>query len=193
MLPTLSLSTIFTKLLNLAVETNPNIDLLPLEGRSFAITIDELPQDIGIKVINQHIIALTDDEIASADVTVSGNIRAIINMIQNESDGLENDDLYIAGKISTAKNFQHFLASLRIDWQGFFAKFLPEQVAYKTADVVEQSLQFAKGSSEQLIDSLKSYLLEDKKLFVSRSEFKQHQTTLLTFTHRLDAILQQLK
>lgn len=189
--PELSLSKLFAMLLNLAVDLNQQADTAVLEGRSFAVAIDELPQDIGIKVENGKIVALADEHIPDADVTVSGNIKAIINMIQNE-DGLDSDELYIAGKISTAKHFQHFLASLSVDWRGFFAKFMSEDNAGKFADAVEQSLHFAKGSAEQFGEGLKKYLLEDKQLFVTRTEFETLRDSVDTLNARLDALLQKL-
>lgn len=190
-LPTPSLSKLFAMLLNLAIDINQDADTDALEGRSFAVAIDELPQDIGITVENGKVVALDDAHIPDADVTVSGNIKAIINMIQNE-DGLDNDELYIAGKISTAKHFQHFLASLSIDWQGFFAKFMPEDSASKFADAIEQSIHFAKGSAEQFGEGLKKYLLEDKKLFVTRTEFEALRDSVDALNARLDALLEKL-
>lgn len=191
MLPTPSLSKLFSVLLNLAAETNRQADISPLEGRSFAIAIDELPQDIGIHVKNGKVLPLEAAEIVTADVTVSGNVKAIINMIQNEETGLDNDELYIAGKISTAKHFQHFLASLSVDWQGFFAKFLPDELATKTADAVEQGLQFAKGSGEKLLENLRKYLIEDKQLLVSQAEFQELKQQIQQLNHHLDKLLHQ--
>ncbi len=193
MLPSLpNLSDIFATLLNLATETNHQVDVSPLEGRSFAISIDELPQDIAIKVENGKVIGLNEDEVIGADVTVSGNIKAIINMIQDEETGLDSDELYIAGKISTAKYFQHFLASLSVDWQGFFAKFLPDELASKTADVVEQGIEFAKGSGEKLAESLRTYLLDEKKLLVRKSEFQHFTQQIQQLHQQLDLLLKQL-
>ncbi len=189
MLP--SLSTIFSSLLNLAAETNRQADVRPLEGRSFSISIDEFPQDIAIKVENGKIIALDEDEIINADVTISGNVQAIINMIQDEESGLDSDELYIAGKISTAKHFQHFLASLSVDWQGFFAKFLPDDLASKTADAVEQGIAFAKGSGEKLAESLRTYLLDEKKILIAQSEFHQFKQQIKQFNEQLDRLLKQ--
>lgn len=191
MLPTPSLSKLFSVLLNLAAETNRQADITPLEDRSFAIAIDELPQDIGIHVKNGKVLPLEAAEIVTADVTVSGNVKAIINMIQNEETGLDNDELYIAGKISTAKHFQHFLASLSVDWQGFFAKFLPDELATKTADAVEQGLQFAKGSGEKLLENLRKYLIEDKQLLVSQAEFQELKQQIQQLNHSLDKLLHQ--
>ncbi len=187
-----NLSGIFATLLNVATETNRHVDATPLEGRSFAIAIDELPQDIAIKVENGKVIGLTEDEVIGADVTVSGNIKAIINMIQNEETGLDSDELYIAGKVSTAKYFQHFLASLSVDWQGFFAKFLPDELASKTADAIEQGIEFAKGSGEKLAESLRTYLLDEKKLLVTQSEFQQFKQQVQQLHHRLDTLLNQV-
>ncbi|MGY0400207.1 MAG: SCP2 sterol-binding domain-containing protein, partial [Ostreibacterium sp.] len=162
MFPTLSLSKLFARLINIATSYNKTTDLTPLEGCSFVIAVDELPQDIGIHVAKGKILALSGDEMSQADVTVSGNIKAIINMIQNEGTAFDSDELYIAGKISTAKHFQHFLATLVIDWQSFFSQFMSEKLANKTADALTQGIHFAKGGAEQLKQDFKRYLLEDK-------------------------------
>lgn len=187
-----NLSIIFAKLLSLAAQSNPSISTEKLEGRSFSIAIDELPQDIGIQVINGKILALHDDQIINADVTISGNIKAIIHMIKDEESGLDSDELYINGKISAAKHFQHFLAALSIDWQGFFARFLPESRAGKVADAVEQSLHFAKGGVEQLGKSLTRYIIEDKKLVVTRSEFLSLRNDTEQLMQRIEKLLTQL-
>lgn len=191
MLPVLSLSHLFATLLNLAAETNRQADLAPLEGRSFAVAIDELPQDIAISVEGGKISALDENTDGEADVTISGNIKAILNMIKNEESGLDSDELYIAGKISTAKHFQHFLASLSVDWQGFFDKFLPEELAGKAADALEQGLHFAKGSGEKLAESLRVYLIDKKQLLVSQSAFDDFKQQLEQFNQRLDKLLKQ--
>ncbi len=193
MLPRLSLSHLFAALLNLAAETNRRADVAPLEGRSFAIVIDELPQDIAIRVANGKVLALDEDKVIHADVTVSGNIKAIVNMIQDEASGLDSDELYITGKISTAKYFQHFLASLSVDWQGFFGKFLPDTMAGKAAEATEQGLHFVRGGGEKLVAGLRTYLLEEKKLLVTRSEFKQLQRQIHQLHQYLDELLKRFK
>lgn len=192
MLPLPDLSTLFAKLLTLAIQSNPNVSTDKLEGRRFAIAIDELPQDIAIQVQNGEVIALADDHVAEADVIISGNIKAILNMIKNE-DGLDSDELYISGKISAAKHFQHFLASLSIDWHGFFGRFLPDEHADKAADAVQQALHFAKGGVEQLGSNLKRYLIEEKQLLVTRGEFTTLQRDTEQLTTRLDELLIQLE
>lgn len=191
MLPTPTLSKWFAALLNMATINNAKVDISALEGRSFAIAIDELPQDIAVKIENAQVYALADEAIATVDVTVSGNIKAILNMIRDE-DGLDADELYIAGKISTARHVQHFLSSLSIDWQGFFARFLPESTAIKAADAIEQGIHFAKGSAENFAESLKRYVIEDKRLLVARHELEQFSEDLQRFEQRLNALSQSL-
>lgn len=186
------LSTIFAKLLNLAAETNEQIALTALEGRSIAISIDEFPQDIAIKISQGVVLPIDDDEQADVDVTISGNIKAILNMIQHEETGLDSDELYIAGKISTAKQFQHFLASLSIDWEGFFGRFLPESLANKTAEAVQQGIHFAKGSAEQITQSLQDYLIDEKKLFVTQAEFNEFSSGITVLNRRLETLLDKL-
>ncbi|PIE45748.1 MAG: hypothetical protein CSA44_02015 [Gammaproteobacteria bacterium] len=193
MLPLPSFSNVFAALLNLAAQSNTNIDTATIEGRSFVITIDEFPQDIGIKVKNGKVLALDDDEVSLADVTFSGNIKAIINMIKNEETGLDSDELYVTGKISAAKNFQHFLASLAIDWQGFFNQFLPDEMAEKTATFVEQGITVTRGNIEQLSQKLKHYLLEEKKIVLTRQEFSTWRQQVDDLHTRLDLLINQLQ
>lgn len=185
-----SLSKGFATLLNLATKTNQQIDMTPLEGRSFSLAIDELPQDIAIKIENGKVEELSAENLA--DVTISGNIKAIINMIQDEADGLDSDELYISGKIGAAKHFQHFLADLSIDWQGFFSQFLPKEIADKTAEAVEQGIHFAKASAEQLAENVKHYILSDKKLLVTRSEYLQFKQETEQLTEKIEQLLKQL-
>ncbi len=182
MLPTLSSA--FATLLNLAKKTQPNIDTSPLEGRSFCVAIDELPQDISIRIADDKVVALEENELP--DVTISGSLKAIIYMITHENDGLENDDLYIAGKIGTARQFQHFLASLSIDWQTFFSQFLPDDMATKTAEVWEQGLHAAKGGAEQLGESLKDYIVNEKKIVVTKPELDDLKRGIGKLHQRLD-------
>ncbi len=184
-----SLSQIFVTLLNLATANNRHVDVAQLSGRRLIIAIDELPQDITVTVKDKRFYALSDDAVQQADVTISGNLKAILTMLQNADSDLPSDELYIAGKISVAKDFQHFLASLAIDWQGFFGQFLPATIADKVGDAVEQGLHFARGSTEQLAESLKRYLIEDKKLFVTRHEFTQWQEEINLFNQRLNKLL----
>lgn len=173
-----SLSVVFAKLLALAIRANPTVDTSHLEGRSFALNIDEFPQVIGIKFEHNQISALNHDALSTADVTLSGNIKAILTMIKGDEDSLNNEDLYLAGKMSSAKHFQQFLSALSVDWQGFFSQILPSPLAEKTAEAVEQGLDFAKDGLETLTQQLKCYLIEDKKLFISRAEFESlHQQT----------------
>ncbi len=188
-----SLSQIFATLLNLATTNNRHVDVAQLTGRRLIIAIDELPQDIAVTVRDKRFYALSDDDaVQQADVTISGNLKAILTMIQNKDSDLQSDELYIAGKISVAKDFQHFLASLTIDWQGFFGQLLPGTIANKVGSAVEQGLHFARGSTEQLAESLKRYLIEDKKIFVTRHEFTQWQVQINDFNQRVNRLLTAL-
>lgn len=189
MLPLPSLSKAFAALLNLAAKVQPQIDITPLEGRSFTVAIDELPQDIAICVENGRVNAIADEQLADVDVIISGSLKAVIYMITHENDGLENDDLYIMGKISTARQFQHFLASLTLDWQGFFAQFMPDDKAAKAADAVEQGLHVAKGSAEQLGRGIKNYVINDKKWVVTNDELDALRADIQALNRRLDALL----
>lgn len=181
-----SLSAVFATLLNLAAANNRYVEVAPLSGRSFVIAINELPQDIAITVENDKFTALADDDITHADVTISGSIKAVVNMIQ-DADGLDNDELYIVGKIAAAKQLQHFLASLSVDWQGFFSRFLPDEIAAKVADACEQGLHFARGGAEQLAEALKRYIIEDQQLLVRRQEMQQLRNDIAKLQLRLNA------
>lgn len=186
------LSRLFVQLLNLARRTNTAVDLSPLEGRSFVLSIDELPQDIAIMVENQQITVLPETQIPTADVTISGNVKAIIAMIQDTDDGLDSDELYIAGKMNTAKRFQTFLASLSVDWENFLGQFLPADIAQKGAAVIEQSIHFTKGGMEQLSQSLQHYLLHDKKILLTQAELQHFSKDVAAIHQRLDDWIAQL-
>lgn len=192
MLPSFSVA--FATLLNVAIKVHPDMDTVPLEGRSFCVAIDELPQDIAIRIDHGRVLALEEAEVA--DVTVSGSLKAVIDMMNHENEGLDSDDLYIAGKISTARQFQHFLASFSVDWQAFFAQFMPEAQAAKTADVLAQGIHAAKGSIEQLglgvKVGVKDFLIHDKKLLVQRSELDELADGIVDLHQRLDALLATL-
>lgn len=188
MLP--SFSAAFATLLNVAIKVHPNMDTAPLEGRSFCVAIDELPQDIAIRIDNGRVFALDEAEVA--DVTVSGSLKAIIYMMSHENDGLDSDELYIAGKISTARQFQHFLAGFSLDWQAFFAQFMPEAQATKTADVVAQGLHVARGGAEQLGQSIQDYLIHDKKWLVQQPELDELADGIADLHQRLDVLLTNL-
>ncbi len=190
MLP--SLSAILVNLLNAAIQENREVDLANLEGRSLAISIDECPQDIAFHVENQQLKALDEDKIHTADVTISGNIKAIINMLQDESTGLDNDELYITGKISTAKYFQHFLASLSLNWQRIFQKVLPEPIAEKMGDAVTQGIHFTKEAVEQCGEQLRDYIVNEKRHLVKREEVKQLAKDIQSFTEQLDSLAKKL-
>lgn len=181
-----SFSVAFATLLNAASKVHPDIDTAALEGRSFCVAIDELPQDIAIRVDEGLVVALEEAEVA--DVTISGSLKAIVYMISHTEDGLENDDLYIAGKISTARQFQQFLAGFSLDWQRFFAQFMPEAQAAKTAAAVEQGLHVAKGSAEQLGQGIKDYLLHEKKLVVQQPELDELADGIAELHQRLDEL-----
>ena len=186
-----SFSKVFSILLNIANKATQNTDIENLEGRSFVIAINEFPQNIGIAVEEKKIIPLDDEKIANADVIISGNLRAVLNMVQNESNDLDSDELYISGKMNTAKNFQHFMANLAIDWQHFFAQMLPPDAARKTSEAIEQGILFAKSSKDQLVDKLSVYLLEEKKLIITKNELYQHKNDLQQFCDRLDKMIQK--
>lgn len=190
MLP--SLSRALVGLLNAVIEENAAFDLNQLEGRSLAITIDELPQDIAFQVQNQRLQELPVEQLHTADVTISGNIKAIINMLQDADTGLESDELYITGKISTAKHFQHFLSSLSLDWQAIFRKMLPEPLAEKVGDAVTQGLHFSKGAAEQMGERLKTYLLDEKKYLVRKSELAQLSQDIQALHQQLDRVAKKL-
>ncbi len=187
MLSRISLSKIFASVLNLASDNAKETNIDELENRSFAIAIDEFPQDIGIRAENGKIYPLSDEEIPNADVMISGNVKAVLNMIQNR-DGLESDELYIAGKISTARCFQNFLSNLAIDWQGLFEKFMSPEAAKKSVDALAQGVHFAKASKDKALEGLRTYLIEDKKLFVSRSELDDLKGDICELRQRLDAL-----
>lgn len=186
------LSRVFAQLLNLACKNNAEIDLTPLEGRSFVLSIDECPQDIAIWVQHQQISPLAEEAIADADVVISGNIKAILAMIQDSDDGLDSDELYIAGKINTAKRFQHFLGSLSIDWENFLNQFLPADMASQGAEAIEQGLHFAKGSAEQLKQHLQHYIIHEKKLVVTRAELQTLSHGIAAINQRLDRLIARL-
>lgn len=184
-----SLSVIFSKLLALAIRANPTVDISNLEGRSFALNIDEFPQAIGIRFEHNQVSALSNEALSTADVTISGSVKAILAMIKDSEDGLNNEDLYLAGKMSSAKQFQQFLSALSIDWQGFFSQFLPSPLAEKTAEAVQHGLYFAKDSMEALTQQLKCYLIDEKKLFIKRTEFDLLQQQTRQLHQRLDELL----
>lgn len=183
----LNLSKAFVALLNLGLKAQPNINIESLEGRSFAIAIDELPQDIAIRIENATISAVEEQDIPQVDVTISGSLKAIIAMIQNSDDGLESDDLYIIGKISTAKLFQQFLASFSLDFQSFFAQFMSEENASKTATFVEQGLHVAKGGIERVGMCIKEYV-EKKQLVVNNTELSAMRDEIMQLHQRIDAL-----
>lgn len=186
------LSRLFAQLLSLAHRHNAAVDLSPLEGRSFVLSIDELPQDIAIVVENQHITVLPAEQIPVADVTISGNVKAILAMIQDTDEGLDSDELYIAGKMNTAKRFQTFLASLSVDWESFLSQFLPTEIAQKGTAAIEQSIHFAKGGAEQLRQSLQHYLIHDKKILVTQAELQDFSKDIAAIHQRLDNLITQL-
>lgn len=192
MLPTPSLSHAFAVLLNLAAKTNPQADTTPLEGRSFAIAIDELPQDIAITVENGQVLAVEEEHVADADVIVSGNFKSVLNMIQDQDDGLDSDELYISGKINTARRFQQFLGALGVNWQGFFAQFMDETKAATLADIVEQSLHVAKGGAERLAERMKQFVIHDRQWLVSQAEIVALQRDIAQLHQRLDALAAKL-
>ncbi len=185
-----TLSEAFSALLNVAAKTQPHIDTGTLEGRSLCVAIDELPQDVSIRIEAGRVVPLAEDELP--DVTISGSLKAIIYMISHENDGLENDDLYIAGKIGTARQFQHFLASFSLDWQAFFNQFMPEGMASKTAEAVQQGLHVARGGVEELGQRVKDYVINDKQWLVTQPEFEQLREGIADFNHRLDVLLNRL-
>ncbi len=188
-----SLSQLFAGLLNLASRTQPDIDQTHLVGRSFCLAIDELPQDIGIVFTEDAIKALPENTLP--DVTISGNVAAIVAMITDKEDGLESDALYIAGKISTAKHFQRYLSQFTLDWQYLFSKFMNETTATKTAEAVEQALHVAKGGAEQVQAAIKDYILEEKKWLVKQDEleaFSQGIAQLQRQIHQLSSRIDQL-
>lgn len=189
MLPTLSNA--FATLLNIANKAHPTIDTHAIEGRSFCVAIDELPQDIAIRIDNGRVVALEDNEVP--DVTISGSLKAILYMITNEQDGLENDDLYISGKISTARQFQQFLAGFSLDWQGFFSQFMSDDNATRAASVVEQGIHVAKGGAEALKTHLRSYLIDDKKILVTRPEFDEWADGVSVLFSRIDHLLTKIE
>lgn len=188
MLPTLSNA--FATLLNIANKTHPVIDTSVLEGHSFCLAIDELPQDIAIRIDNERVLVLDEAEVP--DVTISGSLKAVLYMIANEQDGLENDDLYISGKISTARQFQHFLSGFSLDWQAFFAQFMSDDNASKTAEALEQGLHAAKGGVDELKAGLKRYLIDEKKLLVARPELDKLAAEITRLHERLDQLLTQV-
>lgn len=188
MLPALSLSQLFAAVLNMAVKANPDADTTVLEGRSFAIAIDELPQDIAITIENAQIIAVPEEAVSNADVIVSGNIKAILEMIKNQDDGLEDDALYISGKISTAKRFQQFLGTLGMNWQVFLTQFMSEDKANKLAEAIEQSLHVAKGGAEQLGEGLKNYIMHDKQWLVRQVELDELSRGIAALHQRIDEL-----
>ncbi len=187
-LPTLSQA--FAGLLNLARKTQPHIDTAPLEGHSFCIAIDELPQDISFTVVEGRVEALSDNVVP--DVTISGSLKAIVYMITHENDGLENDDLYVAGKIASARQVQHFLASFSLDWQAFFNQFMPDNMASKTAAAVEQGFQAARGGVETLGLRLKDYLIKEKQVVVQQSELEHFANEVKSLHQRLDDLSQRV-
>lgn len=188
MLPAPSLSRLFAAVLNVAIKTNPEADIAVLEGRSFAIAIDELPQDIAISVENGKVVAVAEDTVPEVDVIISGNFKAVLNMIQDQHEGLEADELYISGKINTAKRFQQFLGSLGIHWQGFFAQFMDEDKAATLADAIEQGLHVAKGGIEQVGEGVKNYVLHEKQWLVSQAELEELKRGTVALHRRLDAL-----
>ncbi len=190
MLP--SFSVVLVNLLNAVIEGNHELDLTNLEGRSLAISIDESPQDIAFYVENQQLKALEESQIHTADVTISGNIKAIINMLQDEDTGLDSDELYITGKISTAKYFQHFLASLSLDWQRIFQKVLPEPAAEKVGNAVAQGIHFSKGAAEQCSEQLRNYLVNEKKYLIKKEELVELAKDIHRLNQRLDSLAKKL-
>ncbi len=190
MLP--SLSHLFAGLLNIAVKLHPEADTTALHGHSFAIAIDELPQDIAIRVQDGKIVAVAEAEVADVDVIVSGNLKAVLKMLQDEEAGLDNDALYISGKISTLKRFQHFINGLGIHWQAFFAQFMDDNKAAKLTQAIEQSLHVAKGGIEQLGQGIKQYVIDDKQWLVSQAELDEFSRAITMFYQRLDRLNKRL-
>lgn|GEM_PF-6491975 len=189
---TFSLSAVFAKLFNLASKQQDNIDLSTLEGRYFTLAIDELPQDINLLVENQQFLPVTKRhtvEEHTADVVISGNIKAVLAMLQGQSN-IESDDLHITGKISVARDFQRLLSQIASNWQTLCHRFIDAERFSQFSENIEQGIHFAHGSLEKGINAACEHFIKHKKWLVSREEFNDFCQQLGDVENRLEALLQ---
>ncbi len=182
------ISTIFSKALNIAIDLNSDIDVSKLDGKSLGISIDELPQDICISVENNKFVS---SEISESDVVISGNIAAFISMVTDDN-GIDNDDLFINGRIGVAKSFQEVLSKLTLNWQELFEKVLPEDAAKNMAIAIKEGVLFLKENGQKIkldISKVINSQIESSDILVKKSEFDELKSTISEINKRVDKLL----
>lgn len=116
-------------------------------------------------------------EISGApDVTFHGTLSAFIQVSLHPGDTatIRSSGLVIDGDMALAQDFQALSAALGIDWQRFLSRYLGDQLAGSTLDLIRSGRNWLQKSVQALESDVSEYLREEVRWLPDASQIDPH-------------------
>ena len=149
--------------------------LNPLEGRIIAFHLKPFDRWLYLCPTHEDVQILTEIS-GTPDVIFHGTLSAFIPVSLHPGDTgtIRTSGLVIEGDMTVAQDFQALSAALGIDWQRFLSRYLGEQLAGSTLDILRSGRNWLKQSAKALESDLSEYLREEARWLPDASQIDPH-------------------
>jgi len=146
-----------------------------LEGRVIAFHLKPFDRWLYLCPTQEDVQILT--EISGVpDVIFHGTLSAFIQVSLHPGDSgtVRKSGLVIDGDMAVAQDFQALSAALGIDWQRFLSRYLGEQLAGSTLDILRSGRDWLKQSAKALESDVSEYLREEARWLPDATQIDPH-------------------
>lgn len=149
--------------------------LSKLEGRVIAFHLKPFDRWLYLCPTREDVQILTEIS-GEPDVTFHGTLSAFIQVSLHPGDTgtIRKSGLVIDGDMAIAQDFQALSAALGIDWQRFLSRYLGEQLAGSTLDILRSGRDWLKQSAKALESDVSEYLREEARWLPDASQIDPH-------------------
>lgn len=161
-------------------------------GKVLRVEISSIAS-VTMKICADHV-ELTTSNLVDADVTVSGNPLALMQMLFSDSVTLPKN-VTIAGDVALAQEIKSALKEIDVDWEEYVSQFLGDPLAHFLGNRFRGVKKWQKKAKQSMKRSLHDYIHEETRCVVGKEEvdpFLQEVDELKHSVERLQARIERL-
>ncbi len=111
------------------------------------------------------------------DTVISGKPTDMIALGRGQGD-LFSNKFSISGDIKVAKEFQCYLQSIDIDWEGHLSNLIGDKVAYQLGAMLSKVNSYVDKTGQSLQDNVSEYLVEKTRSVPANTEIEIFLSTV---------------
>ncbi len=148
---------------------------------------------VTMKIHADHVQLITAD-MTEADVTVSGNPLALMQMLLSDAATLPKE-VTVKGDVALAQEIKHAMREIDLDWEEYLSKFLGDPLAHGLMKKLHKVKKWKKKVKASVARSTREYLQEETQCLPQKHEvhsFVQAVDELRDHVERLQARMERL-